>query len=69
MGHEDPPAVQLEPAVLRKDAIGAWATMDAGPNVKVLCERANADKVAAALREQVGNVVVLGPGGPATLIP
>jgi diphosphomevalonate decarboxylase len=53
---------------LRKDAVGAWATMDAGPNVKVLCERANADKVAAALREHVDNVVVLGPGGPASLI-
>ncbi|MEV8021422.1 diphosphomevalonate decarboxylase [Streptomyces sp. NPDC086554] len=31
---------------LRADGIPAYATMDAGPNVKVLCHRAHADRVA-----------------------
>ncbi|WP_405966079.1 diphosphomevalonate decarboxylase [Streptomyces sp. NBC_00015] len=35
---------------LRRDGIAAYATMDAGPNVKVLCRRADADRVAAVVR-------------------
>jgi len=31
---------------LRRDGVPAYATMDAGPNVKVLCHRADADRVA-----------------------
>ena len=39
---------------LRRDGIGAWATMDAGPHVKVLCAAADADLVAARLRATPG---------------
>jgi mevalonate pyrophosphate decarboxylase len=41
--------------------------MDAGPNVKVLCERSDAAAVAAALEPLVARVRVLGPGGPPTV--
>ncbi|CCK32330.1 diphosphomevalonate decarboxylase [Streptomyces davaonensis JCM 4913] len=49
---------------LRQDGIPAYATMDAGPNVKVLCRRPDADTVAEALRGAVadGSVVVAAPG-------
>ena len=57
-------AVLHEVAALRSRGIGAWATMDAGPNVKVLCLRDDAEAVASALRPLVGTVRVLGPGGP-----
>ena len=42
--------------------VGAWATMDAGPNVKVLCARSDSERVASALRAHVDRVEVLGPG-------
>jgi diphosphomevalonate decarboxylase len=51
---------------LRADGIGAWATIDAGPQVKVLCEATDAPRVAEALREVPGVERVLacrpGPG-------
>ena len=50
---------------LRRDGVGAWATMDAGPNVKVLCESNDAARVAAELSEAAERVEVLAPGGPA----
>ncbi|WP_405164563.1 diphosphomevalonate decarboxylase [Nocardia sp. NBC_01499] len=51
---------------LRADGVAAYATIDAGPNVTVLCARADAQRVAAALRA-VGDFVDprtahLGPG-------
>lgn len=46
----------------------AW-TMDAGPNVKVLVEAANAEAVAERLRRVADQVHVLQPGGPARLLP
>lgn len=61
-------AVLHEVAALRSRGIGAWATMDAGPNVKVLCLRADAEAVAAALRPLVATVRVLGPGGPPRVV-
>lgn len=56
---------------LRAEGIAAYATIDAGPNVTVLCARADEERVAAALRA-VGDFVDtrtahLGPG--ATLVP
>ncbi len=39
---------------LRRDGVGAWATMDAGPHVKVLCEARHADAIAARLRGTPG---------------
>ncbi|WP_405904747.1 diphosphomevalonate decarboxylase [Streptomyces sp. NBC_00828] len=55
---------------LRRDGIGAWATMDAGPNVKVLCRRADAGKVAAAVRGAAPgcSVHIAGPGPGAQLL-
>jgi diphosphomevalonate decarboxylase len=53
---------------LRKQGVGAWWTMDAGPNVKVLCQRDNANAVRDRLAEVARRVVVLRPGGPATLV-
>ncbi len=48
---------------LRQDGTSAWWTMDAGPNVKVLCERTDAQTVAEALRAVITQIVVLGVGG------
>ncbi|RME28959.1 MAG: diphosphomevalonate decarboxylase [Deltaproteobacteria bacterium] len=52
---------------LRGRGISAWATMDAGPNVKVLCAAADADEVAAALRPHAPRVEVLGIGRDPTV--
>lgn len=55
---------------LRRDGIAAYATMDAGPNVKVLCRRADADRIATTVRDAVtdGSVLVAGPGPGARLL-
>lgn len=53
---------------LRADGVGAWFTMDAGPNVKVLCAAEDAPRVAAALGAVVSDVVTLRPGGPARVL-
>jgi diphosphomevalonate decarboxylase len=52
---------------LRAQGTGAWYTMDAGPNVKVLCAGADAERVAAALSTVVARVDTLGVGGDARL--
>ncbi|MFT7518315.1 MAG: diphosphomevalonate decarboxylase [Kiritimatiellia bacterium] len=54
-------------SALRQRGVGAWATMDAGPNVKVLCLRTDAQVVADALLGHVERVEILRPGGPATV--
>ncbi|MBI5513205.1 MAG: diphosphomevalonate decarboxylase [Deltaproteobacteria bacterium] len=41
---------------LRREGIGAWSTMDAGPHVKVLCLAADAPRVERALRAVEGVV-------------
>ncbi|MBI1946680.1 MAG: diphosphomevalonate decarboxylase [Deltaproteobacteria bacterium] len=55
---------------LRAGGTGAWATMDAGPHVKVLCAPADAARVAAALGEVPGvfGVDVAGPGPGARVL-
>ena len=53
---------------LRAKGVGAWWTMDAGPNVKILCEASDADRVAAAAGTFVSQVEVLAPGGPPQLV-
>ncbi len=67
-----PPIIYWQPATvaclhavrrLRDEGIGAYATMDAGPNVKVLCLRSDAAAVARALREHVEDVRIAKPGG------
>lgn len=50
---------------LRAAGTPAWVTMDAGPQVKVLCAPEHADHVAAALAPHCAAVHVLRPGGPA----
>lgn len=55
---------------LRREGVAAYATMDAGPNVKVLCERHDGPRVAAAVAEVVGpdSVFVAHPGREAALV-
>ncbi|PJN29592.1 diphosphomevalonate decarboxylase [Kitasatospora sp. CB02891] len=55
---------------LRRDGVPAYATMDAGPNVKVLCPRSDAERVSAALRAAapVEAVHIAGPGRGARLV-
>lgn len=52
---------------LRASGVSAWTTMDAGPQVKVLCAPADAEAVAAALRPHTVEVHTLRPGGSARL--
>ena len=52
---------------LRRGGTSAWFTMDAGPNVKVLCAAADAPKVYRALSAVSERVEVLHPGGPAVV--
>lgn len=52
-----------------EEGVSAWTTMDAGPQVKVLCAAADAERVAAVLAPHAARVHVLGPGGPARLEP
>lgn len=63
-------AVLATVRALRAGGTGAWATMDAGPHVKVLTRAADADGVAAAVGEVPGvtAVTISGPGGPARVI-
>jgi diphosphomevalonate decarboxylase len=72
-----PPLVYLAPATvavlhavfaLRAAGVSAWATMDAGPQVKVLCAAGDAPKVRDAVAPLVRRVDVHGPGGPARLV-
>lgn len=51
---------------LREEGIAAYATMDAGPNVKVLCARADAEAVAKVLNGHVDDVRIAAPGGAVT---
>lgn len=53
-------------AALRSDGIGAWETIDAGPQVKILCLAADAEKVTRRLEELVPGIQTIlchaGPG-------
>ena len=55
---------------LRADGAAAYVTIDAGPQVKVLCDAAGAEAVRAALTEVPGveRVLVCGPGSGATVV-
>lgn len=56
-------------AELREEGVAAYATMDAGPNVKVLCQRADTELIATRLRAEFPGIEVLisGPGPGAYL--
>jgi diphosphomevalonate decarboxylase len=49
---------------LRRDGVPAYATMDAGPNVKVLCHRADAGRVTEAVRAAGRCATVVAHPGP-----
>lgn len=48
-----------------REGVSAWTTMDAGPQVKILCASADAGRVVRAVRPLARQVHVLMPGGPA----
>ena len=54
---------------LRRSGVGAWYTMDAGPNVKVLCESKDAPTVARALALNCDRVETLRVGADAWVEP
>ncbi|MDN3294892.1 diphosphomevalonate decarboxylase [Streptomyces ficellus] len=49
---------------LRDQGVGAWATVDAGPNIKVLCSGGDAEQVAVRLRELSRRPAVVARSGP-----
>jgi diphosphomevalonate decarboxylase len=55
---------------LRADGVPAYVTIDAGPQVKVLCEPAASAAVAAALTEVAGvqRVMTCRPGAGARIV-
>jgi diphosphomevalonate decarboxylase len=55
---------------LRANGVAAWATMDAGPHVKVLTTREDAERIAAAMRDVDGvtATMISEAGGPAEVI-
>lgn len=59
-------ALHAEVRALRARGLAGWATMDAGPHVKVLTTAGDAEAIAAALRAVPGasSVTVSAPGGP-----
>jgi len=72
-----PPLIYWQPATvavlhavlaLRASGVGAWVTMDAGPQVKVLCEAADAPRVADTVRPLARDVFVHAPGGGAHVV-
>ena len=54
----------------RAEGLPVYFTIDAGPNVHLICEAAQAGAVEAAARQLPGvkDVLISGPGGPARLI-
>ncbi len=74
MSSSTPPLLYWQPATvallhevfaLRARGVPCWATMDAGPQVKVLCAPEHAEGVEAALRPLALRVDVHRPGGGA----
>jgi len=53
---------------LRAQGVPAWATMDAGPNVKVLTTAESAEQVEKAIQEIVQTTHILHIGGDARLV-
>ncbi len=53
---------------LRNDGIPCWYTMDAGPNVKILAKRSDADRIESAISPLVKTTHILEPGSGTHLI-
>jgi diphosphomevalonate decarboxylase len=51
-----------EVRVMRREGVGAWATIDAGPHVKVLCAARDAGAIADRLRPLCARTIVAKPG-------
>jgi diphosphomevalonate decarboxylase len=68
----EPASLNLIKAVQswRKTGLGVACTLDAGPNVHVICEQANADKVSQRIQSMPGvkEVLVCHPGGKTHLL-
>lgn len=73
----EPPLLYWQPATvallhavwaLRAQGVSAWVTMDAGPQVKVLCLPADVPAVTAALGPHALRVDVHGPGEAARVV-
>jgi len=47
---------------LRQQGVPCWYTMDAGPNVKILCHAEHAQKIAHTVQKIVTNTHILEPG-------
>jgi diphosphomevalonate decarboxylase len=60
-----PPTLELLAAVraLRHEGVPAWATMDAGPHVKVLTDEPSASRVALAMRAAGATAVTISAAG------
>ena len=54
---------------LRSQGVSAWWTMDAGPNVKILCRREDANLIAQRMERVAPAVHVLQIGGAPRLLP
>jgi diphosphomevalonate decarboxylase len=54
---------------LRSEGLPCYATMDAGPNVKVLCRAADVEVLRLELLRVVDRVELLQPGPGARLVP
>lgn len=65
-----PKSLEIMDAVreLRENGIPAYFTMDAGPNVKVICERENENIVADKLSGLAKNVLICHAGKEASVI-
>ena len=61
-------AILSEVEGLRKQGIEAYATMDAGPNVKILCQPEAAQSVIDCIRPHVEQCHVLSPGPDAHVL-
>ena len=58
-------ALVRECAQMRRRGLGAWETIDAGPQVKVLCLAAEAAQIAAGLQEAIDSAQAAGGAQPA----
>jgi len=61
-------AIMQEVERLRKSEISCWFTMDAGPNVKILCHTKDAEQVAESIGKHTSIVHILEAGGDAVIL-
>lgn len=73
----DPPLLYWTPSTLellarvralRADGVSAWATIDAGPHVKVICAPRDATRVSERLASAAVRTIIAHIGGPARVV-